>query len=53
MHVLQGAQEKGLCSAAWPAEAVGLVLGAGTDDVSALEGGDWPTGQNRTRRVKR
>lgn len=53
MHVPQGTEEKGLCSAARPAEAVGLVLGTGADDISPLESGDWPTGQDRTRRVKR
>jgi len=53
MLVPQGTEEKGLCSAARPAEAVGLVLGAGADDLSSLEGGDWPTGKDRTRRVKR
>lgn len=42
--VPQGTEEKGLCSAARPAEAVGLVLGTGADDISTLEGGDWPTG---------
>lgn len=53
IRVPQGTEEKGLCSAARPAEAVGLVLGAGANDISPLEGGDWPTGQDRTRRVKR
>lgn len=50
---LQSAEEKGLCSEARPAEAVGLVLGVGANDIGALEGCDWPTGKNRTRRVKR
>lgn len=53
MYVLQSAEEKGLSSATRPAEAVGLVLRTCTDDISPLEGGDWPTGQNRARRVKR
>ncbi len=53
MHVLQGTEEKGLCPAARPAEAVGLVLGTCADDISPLEGGDWPTWQDRTWRVKR
>lgn len=53
LHVPQGTEEKGLRSAARPAEAVGLVLGTGADDISPLEGGDWQTGKDRTRRVKR
>lgn len=44
MHVQQSAEEKGFCSAPRPAEAVGLVLGTSADDISPLEGGDWPTG---------
>lgn len=53
VHVLQSTEEKGFSSAARPAEAVGLVLRTGADDISPLEGGDWPTGQDRARRVKR
>lgn len=53
MHVLQGTEEEGLCSEAWAPEALGLVLRTGPDDISPLEGGDWPTGKNRTWRVKR
>lgn len=49
----QSTEEKGLRPEARPAEAVGLVLGLGADDISAVEGCDWPTGKNRTRRVKR
>jgi len=52
MCVSQGAEEKRVCSEAGPAEAVGLVLGTGADDISPVEGGDWSTGQDRTRRVK-
>lgn len=50
---LQGTEEKGVGSEARPAEAVGLVLGTCADDIRSLEGGDWPAGQDRTRRVKR
>lgn len=53
MCVLQGTEEKGLCTAARPAETLGLVLGTGTNDIGPLEGGDWPAWQDRTRRVKR
>lgn len=53
MHVPQGTEEKGFCAAPRLAEAVGLVLRTGADDISPLEGGDWPTGKDRTRRVKR
>lgn len=53
VHVLQSTEEKGLSSEVWPAEAVGLVLRTGADDISPLEGGDWSTGQDRARRVKR
>lgn len=53
MHVLQGTEEKRLSSSARPAEAVGLVLRTGADDISPLEGGDWPTRQDRARGVKR
>lgn len=50
---LQSAEKKGLRPEARPAEAVGLVLGIGADDIGALEDCDWATGTNRTRRVKR
>lgn len=51
--VIQGEEEKGLCAKAGPAEAVGLVLGPGTDDISAMESCDWTARPNRTRRVTR
>lgn len=53
MHYLQGTAEKGVSSAAWTAEAVGLVLGTCADYISSLEGSDWPFGQDRAWRVKR
>lgn len=53
MIITQGAEEKGLGSEARSAEAVGLVFGTGPDDISPLAGGDWSTGQDRARGVKR
>lgn len=44
MCVPQGTEKKGLCSAAWLAETVGLVLGIGAEDIGPLEGGYWPPG---------
>lgn len=53
MCVLQGTEEKGVSSASRLAETVGLVFGTRADDIPSLEGGDWPTRQDRARRVKR
>ena len=49
----QGAEEKGLRSPAGATEAVGLVSGAGADDVGAVARGDRAPGQDRTRRAQR
>ena len=51
--VSQGPQEKGLRPPAESAEAVGVVSGPGAGDITALEGGDWTTGQNGPRGAAR
>lgn len=50
---LQSSQEKWQHKAGWLAEAVGLVPGSGTGDVSAVEGGHRAVGQNGPRRAER
>lgn len=51
--LLQSSQEKWQHKAGWLAEAVGLVPGSGTGDVSAVEGGHRAVGQNGPRRAER
>lgn len=50
---LQSSQEKWQHKAGRLAEAVGLVPGFGAGDVSAVEGGHRPVGQNGPRRAER
>lgn len=49
----QSTKEKRLCPEAGPSEAVGVVPGFGSDDIVAMESGDWAFGQNRPWRVAR
>lgn len=49
----QSKKEKRICPEAGPTEALGVVPRFGSDDIIAMESGDWPTWTNRSRRVAR